>query len=52
MNSDELRRRKESAQRAIELADRAMKEIDETLRDSRRRTERAFEELRRAGYLR
>ena len=52
MNSDEIRKRLESSQRAIELADRTIKEIDETLRDSRRKTERAFAELRRAGYLR
>jgi predicted nucleic acid-binding Zn-ribbon protein len=52
MNSDEIRKRLESSQRAIELADRTIKQIDETLRDSRERTERAFAELRRAGYLR
>jgi hypothetical protein len=52
MNSDEIRKRQESGQRAIELADRAIKEINETLRESRRRLEPIREELRRAGYLR
>ncbi len=52
MNSDELRRRKESAQRSIARADRTMKEIDEVLRESRRRLEPIRAELRRAGYLR
>jgi hypothetical protein len=52
LTADEIRKRIESSERAIELADKGIKEIDETLRDSGERLDRAFAELRRAGYLR
>jgi len=52
MNSDDALRQIEANKRSIEKSRRIRKETQETLRDSRRRTERAFAELRRAGYLR
>lgn len=52
MTSEEIRKWREGNQQAIELADRAIKQIDETLRDTGERLERARAVLRRAGYLR
>jgi hypothetical protein len=52
MNPNAAEKQIEANLRAIEEARRVRKEIRETLRDSRQKTERALEELRRAGYLR
>lgn len=52
MNPDEVRKRIESSQQAIKRADKMIEDIDEVLRESRRRLEPIRAELRRAGYLR
>jgi F0F1-type ATP synthase membrane subunit b/b' len=50
VSADEIREQIESNQRAIELAEKAVKEIEETLRETRRRLAPIRAELRRAGY--
>lgn len=52
MNDREVREVREGNRRAIELADEAIKRIDENLRDSERRVAKARAKLKRAGYLR
>jgi F0F1-type ATP synthase membrane subunit b/b' len=52
MNLDDVAKQIEANKRSIEEARRVSKEIDETLRESRRRLEPIRAELRRAGYLR
>lgn len=52
MNSEDALKQIEANKRSIENSRRVRKEVDETLRASRQRTERALAFLRRAGYLR
>lgn len=52
MKRDEIRKQIERNEQAIERSDRVWAEIERTVRESRRRTERAMAILRRAGYLR
>jgi len=52
MNSREIEKQILKNELAIEHAKRVREQIDWTIRDSRLRTERALDALRRAGYLR
>lgn len=52
MNSPEIERQILKNELAIEHARRVKEQISWTVRDSKRRTDRAREFLRRAGYLR
>jgi hypothetical protein len=52
MKSEDLRKVIELNDKVIAELDQLKAEIEWTLKDSRKRSERAFAELRRAGYLR
>lgn len=52
MTDDEIRKQIESSEQAIEMADRAIRRIDLTLRESRERMKKIRADLRRAGLLR
>jgi hypothetical protein len=52
MKSEDLRKVIELNKRVMAELDQLKAEIEWTLQDSRQRSERAFAELRRAGYLR
>jgi len=52
MKSEEIRKLIEINERVMAELDKLKAEIEQTLPDSRRRTERALADLRRAGYLR
>jgi hypothetical protein len=51
-SKEELEKFLRDNQRAIELARKTREDIEQTLRESRPRTERILAELRRAGLLR
>lgn len=52
MNPEDVRKAIAINNRVIAELDRLKAEIDETLRESRRRMKPVYEDLRRAGYLR
>jgi CHASE3 domain sensor protein len=52
VKTEDVRKAIDICDRIITELDKLKAEIDETLPDSRKRSERAFAELRRAGYLR
>ena len=52
MSPKEIEKRIQENKRSIERAGRVEEQIDRTIRDSERRSERARAILRRAGYLR
>lgn len=51
MTADEIRKQIERGERSVEMADQAIRRIDETLRDSRKRMKKIRADLRRAGLL-
>jgi hypothetical protein len=52
MNSREIEKQIQKNELAIEHSKRVQEQIEWTMRDSKRRTDRALAILRRAGYLR